>query len=188
MKNQNNLNLAIVGLILFVLACACPKTDERQQSRQVGGNTPNDVTAPQKPEQNGMSVYQTGETVQVENLGYQVKESYFTKTLSKNQYTNQPPDAMYLFVQVAVANGNKEAYTIPQLKLVDEQNAEYDSTSKAFAVEGALGMMDQLNPGVAKAGYVIFDVPAGKKYKLKISGGMWSAKYALIELSPTNKK
>ena len=41
---------------------------------------------------------------------------------------------------------------------------------------------DSLNPGVQKRGYVVFDVPEGKQYKLKISGGYFSSSYAYINL------
>ena len=149
-------------------------------------STPNSESARQKV--NGLDVYKTGENVSVGAFGYQVYGSWYSNKLSGNQFLNQQPDAKYLFVDLGVVNGEKESYTIPPFKLIDQNNAEYETSSKAWAAEGSIGLLDKLNPGVSKRAYVIFDVPEGKSYKLKVSGGYWSGKEALIELSPKAKK
>jgi hypothetical protein len=73
---------------------------------------------------------------------------------------------------------------IPPLKLVDENNAEYEASSKGWAVKESIGIITTLNPGVQKKGTAVFDVPKGHVYKLKISGGYFSAEDTLINLSP----
>ena len=135
-----------------------------------------------------MPVYKTGETVNVGYMQYQVYGAWYTNRLSGNQYLNQPPDATYLFVDLGVANTDKEERTVPPFKLIDENKAEYGTSDKAWAAEGSIGLLQNLNPSVAKRAYVIFDVPAGRNYKLKVSGGYWSSDDALIELSPSTKK
>ncbi len=144
--------------------------------------------APARTKVNGLEVYKTGESVGIGSLGYQVYDSWYTSKLSGNQFIDQPPDAKYLFVDLGIVNTAKEAYTIPPFKLIDENNAEYETSSKGFMAEGSIGLLDKLNPSVSKRAYVIFDVPQGRNYKLKVSGGYWSGESALIELSPKAKK
>jgi len=144
--------------------------------------------APARPEIDGMPVFKTGESVNVGYMQYKVYDSWYTNRLSGNQFLNQPPDATYLFVDLGVANTDKEERTVPPFKLIDENKAEYGTSDKAWAAEGSIGLLQNLNPSVAKRAYVIFDVPTGRTYKLKASGGYWSSDDALIELSPSTKK
>jgi len=143
---------------------------------------------PVRPEIDGMPVYKTGENVNVGYMQYEVYDAWYTNRLSTNQFLDQPPDATYLFVDLGVANVDKEERTVPQFKLIDENKAEYGTSDKAWAAEGSIGLLQNLNPSVAKRAYVIFDVPIGRNYKLKVSGGYWSSDDALIELSPSAKK
>jgi len=141
-----------------------------------------------RAEVDGMKVYRTGESVNVGYMQYEVVSSWYSKQLSSNQYLDEPPDATYLFVDLVVANRDKEQRTVPPFKLIDASKAEYGTSDKAWAAEGSIGLCQNLNPSVSKRAYVIFDVPQGRSYKLKVSGGYWSSEDALIELSPTSKK
>ena len=100
---------------------------------------------------------------------------------------NQPPNAIYLIVDLTVGNVDKEQRAIPSFKLVDETGAEYGTSDRAWAAEGSVGLLENLNPSVSKRANVIFDVPQGRTYKLKVSGGFASTENALVDLSqPTN--
>jgi hypothetical protein len=92
----------------------------------------------------------------------------------------------YLFVDLTVRNDDKKARTIPPLKLIDENGAEYETDSEAIFVEGTFGPLDSLNPGVSKQGLLVFHAPRSHTYRLQVDGGFWSSESALIKLEPTD--
>jgi hypothetical protein len=170
------LTVAFMASIALGLALGC------KSSANSGGADPG---SGQPQSQSGHS---TGETVKVGYMEYKVFDSWFTNQLSDKGYPNTPPDAQYLFVDLQMQNDDKEQRTIPDFKLTDENNAEYGTTDKAFGLEGSVGLLQDLNPGVSKRAFVVFDVPQNHKYKLKVSGGYWSTDETLIDLAPTTKK
>jgi len=134
-----------------------------------------------------MPLYQEKNPVSIGYTYYQVDHSFYSTYLSKNEYLNEKPDAMYLIVALTVRNDDKEARAIPPFKLIDENNYEYQTTSKSYIIDNDIGLLDSLNPGVQKQGYIAFDVPQNHTYRLKVSGGYWSSDYALIALNPRPK-
>ena len=91
---------------------------------------------------------------------------------------------MYLFVDLTVRNNDKKARMVPPFTLVDENGAEYEASNHGWAVEGSIGLIDSLNPSVSKQGFVVFDVPQNRDYRLKLSGGYWSLEDAFVQLTP----
>ncbi len=71
---------------------------------------------------------------------------------------------------------------IPPFHLVDENGAQYDITSQETYLSDAFPIVESLNPGVAKAGSIAFDVPRGHTYRLKLSGGYLSRESAFVLL------
>jgi hypothetical protein len=133
-------------------------------------------------------IYKEGDTVHVGYTSYAAWRSWWSKRLSDNQYLDNKPDAMFLFVELSVRNNDKKARTIPPFKLIDENGAEYETSSKAWSIEHSIGALDSLNPSVRKQGIIVFDVPTNNTYKLKVSGGYWSEEDALILLLPNQDK
>lgn len=130
--------------------------------------------------------YPMGMTVQIGYTSYCVRQAKWSNRLSSNEYLNKRPNASYLFVQITVRNDDKKARTIPPFQLIDEHGAEYDSDAEAAVYrEDAIGVLDDLNPGVNKTGVVVFDVPRNHTYKLKVDGGYWSSESAVIKIEPT---
>lgn len=129
-------------------------------------------------------VAQEGDAVVVGYTGYVVSRSWWATRITDSETLNVPPAARYLFVEVTVMNNDKEARMIPPFKLLDGNGAQFDSSSNAWAAEGSLGVLESLNPEVAKKGLVIFDVPMGREYKLLLSGGYWSPEVAHVVLHP----
>ena len=125
-----------------------------------------------------------GDTVDIGYTTYTVWRSWWSSKLSENQYRDEKPNAMFLFVELSVRNEDKKPRTIPSFQLLDGNGAEYESSSKSWRVENSIGSLDSLNPDVQKRGVVVFDVPDYRDYRLKVSGGFWSSKYALIRLVP----
>lgn len=56
--------------------------------------------------------------------------------MSDNQFLDDKPDAMFLFVDITIRNDEKKARSISPFNLIDENGAEYETTSKGWAVEG----------------------------------------------------
>jgi hypothetical protein len=106
--------------------------------------------------------------------------------LSSNQFLNRSPNASFLFIELTVRNDDKKARTIPPFSLIDENGAEYEAAAGATMLDGSIGLIDDLNPGVSKQGFVVFDVPRSHSYRLKVDGGFWSSDSALIKLEPTD--
>lgn len=148
-------------------------------------NTGSRSSTKTKPEP---KIYKEGETVHVGYTSYAISRSWWSNRLSNNQFLNQRPNAMYLFVEMTVRNNDKKARMVPPFKLVDENAAEYETSSNGWAIEGSIGIIQSLNPSVSKHGFVIFDVPKDKKYRLKLSGGFWSAEDAYVQINPKESK
>jgi F0F1-type ATP synthase epsilon subunit len=115
---------------------------------------------------------------------YIVECSSWSDKLSANEFLDHPPNAKYLFVLLSVTNRDKKRRMIPPFKLVDEDDTEYDADDHAWAVKGSIGLLENLNPNVSKMGFVVFDVPENRKYRIKLSGGFWSVKDSYVRLSP----
>ena len=132
---------------------------------------------PKKQPATTIKVYNQGDTVSTGYTSYTVWRSWWSSKLSENQYRDEKPNAMFLFVELSVRNEDKKPRTIPSFQLLDGNGAEYESSSKSWRVENSIGSLDSLNPDVQKRGIVVFDVPDYRDYRLKVSGGFWSSKY-----------
>ena len=161
--------LAYALLILFVLACRCPLPTNQPSINSSDGNS---------------QTHRTGEIVRIGYMQYQVHGSRFSDRFSDNEFLNQPPDAMYLIVDLSVTNTDNEERTVSPFKLVDENGAEYGTSYRAFMAEGGMGLIPSLNPNVTRRANLIFDVPQNRIYRLRVSGGNWSTDEALIALMP----
>jgi len=128
-----------------------------------------------------------GETLHIGYTSYCAWNSHWSERLSSNQFLNKRANANWLFVDMTIRNNDKKARMVPPLKLVDEQGREYESSAQGMMIENSIGVLETLNPDVSKQGYVVFDVPTGRKYKLKLSGGYWSGGTGYIRLEPTDK-
>jgi hypothetical protein len=175
-NTRNIYDLILIGALIFALTLGCKSSAD---------STGSDSGSAPSQSQTG---HATGENVKVGYMEYKVFDSWFTNQLSDKGYPNTPPDAQYLFVDLQMQNDDKEQRTVPEFKLIDENNAEYGTTDKAWGSEGSVGLFQDLNPGVAKRGFVVFDVPQNHKYKLKVSGGYWATDEALIDLARSTRK
>lgn len=168
-------------LILFVLGVIGSLMDDgSNRTTPTSDSKQTSVTSKSKAQK----TYKEGDTVNTGYTSYAVWRSWWSSRLSDNQFLDDRPDAMFLFVDLTIRNNDKKARSIPPFKLIDENGAEYETTSKGWAVEGSIGVLDSLNPGVKKQGTIIFDVPQSHKYKLKVSGGYWSGADAFIRINP----
>jgi hypothetical protein len=130
------------------------------------------------------AAYQEKTTVDVGYTSYAVWGSRWSRRLSTNAYLDRAPNAEYLIVDLTVRNNDSKERTIPPLKLLDDNAREYGESDRALLAEGSIGVLESLNPGVSRRGVVVFDVPRGRNYRLKVSGGFWSGESALVDLRP----
>ena len=143
-------------------------------------NTANKSSSNNKSTSKTIKTYKRGKTLHVGYWSYCVWDYEWTYKLSDNQFLNQEPDYTYLKINVSARNNAKDSSILPQFKLIDSKGNEYDQSSKAFAVENSLGILESINPTLTKQGYIIFDVPSKNQYKLKLSGGNLSTEYAYV--------
>jgi hypothetical protein len=149
-----------------------------------GGFDKQEETKPKVFEETKSKVFNERETVNVGYTSYAVWHSWWSNQLSENEFLNQRPNAMYLFVELSVRNDDKKSRMVPPFTLIDEIGQEYEASSNAWAVQGSIGILDSLNPSVSKQGFVVFDVPQQHKYRIKLSGGYWSLQDAYVQLTP----
>ncbi len=139
-------------------------------------------------EQEAREREQANATVHVGYMSYRVWRTWWSDRLSSNQFLDSRPNAKWLFVELSVRNDDKKPRMVPPFKLVDEQGREYESSSEAALTEGAIGVIESLNPDVPKQGWIVFDVPQDRKYKLKVAGGFWSREDAYIPILPAPRQ
>ncbi len=164
--------LFILGLIVSLMEDGSNKTTPASGSKHTTAST-ND---------NSREIYSKGETVYVGYASYVVLRSWWSSRLSDTQFMDDQPDAMFLFIELTVRNDDKKAIRIPPFKVVDENGDEYETISKGRELEGSIGSLDNINPGVEKQGKIIFHVPQSHNYKLIVSGEYWTGEKALIKI------
>jgi len=132
-------------------------------------------------------IFREGQTFKIGYTSYCVLKSMWSGILKAGKSLDDLPDAMFLFVTITVRNNDREARRIPTFKLIDGYGAEYETSRKAWGVDGLITIADRLNPKVQKQGFIVFDVPTNRNYRLKVLGGYGAAEYALVKLAPLFK-
>jgi len=181
-KNKFRHAVSLLGLLLFLMLAVGSVDDSGSSGGSSGYSSPSNSSEPAKRKQ--IKLYKMGETAHIGYTSYCVWRSWWSNRLSDNEFLDDRPDAMFLFVELTVRNDDKKARSIPPFELVDENGAEYETSSKAWAVDGSIGVLESLNPSVQKRGFIVFDVPTNHEYRLKVSGGYWSTEDAFITLEP----
>jgi hypothetical protein len=146
-----------------------------------GSNTENSTTSASST----LPTHHEGETLTVGYTSYAVQESRWINHLSSNQFLDKSPNANWLAIRITVRNDDNKARIVPPFNLVDENGAEYEESSDRWQLDGHF-ILENLNPSVSKTGMLLFDVPRGHTYNLKLSGGYWSGKSSLVALRPKN--
>lgn len=168
----------VTGVIVYMLS---GKSASNAPSAAGAAHTPEPASPPEQ------TTHREGEPILVGYTGYGVWRSWWSSRLSANSFLDQPPNAKYLFVLLSVVNQDNKARDIPPFQLVDDQGAEYDADARGYMVPGSIGLIESLNPSVSKVGFVVFDVPPDKNYRLKLSGGYWSGESTFVKLEPAPK-
>lgn len=130
--------------------------------------------------------YILGQSVSIGYWSYRCDRAVWTGMLG-NSFTAERANAAFLVLDLTVQNNDNSASTLPPLHLVDTEDRIYDESSAGMLNDGFFGPLEKLNPSVSKHGYVVFDVPRDREYKLQVSGGFESGKSELITLTPPAK-
>lgn len=179
-KKMGCLGYIGVGILVIIYLGVIGSFMNDGSNRTTSNSKQLSITSKGKPQK----TYKEGDIVNIGYTSYAVWSSWWSSRLSDNQFLDDQPDAMFLFIGLTIRNDDKKARSIPPFQLIDENGAEYDTTSKGWAVEGSIGLFDSLNPGVKKQGTIVFDVPQNHNYKLKLSGGYWSGEDAFVNITP----
>ena len=173
----------VVGVIAYLLSGSGPSNTPSHAGSAQTSAAPTTTPAATPAQQ----THKEGEPILVGYTGYGVWRSWWSSRLTADSLLNKPPNAKYLFVVISVANQDNKARDIPPFQLVDDQGAEYDADARGMMLSGAIGPLESLNPSVSKMGFVVFDVPTDKHYRLKLSGGYWSGDSTFVTLDPAPK-
>lgn len=137
-----------------------------------------DMIAPDDETQknNKIAVYGLNQRVNVGYWTYRVWSREWKDYVNIKNLYQKYPSYRFLRISIVVENNSREASNLPPIKLVDEDGNEYDREPIG------LNILERINPTLKKDGFIFFDVPSYRKYKLKVSGGFMSNEYAYIEL------
>lgn len=115
--------------------------------------------------------------VTVDDMSYVVRKSSWHSDLNCGW---DKPNAMFLVVDISVRNDYDRPKLIPNIKLVYGGciKCEISSTDNTFSNY-------QLCPGVEMRGFIVFDVPKNKKYRLQVPEVHPPYRNETIELVPT---
>lgn len=180
----SGLALAIAVSLAMLLAHGVEKLRQTGVQSHEVERTSSSTSPIEKPALPISNVHKEGEVVTLGYMSYLIKTSWWTEVLSDNPFLQKPADAAYLVVALAVQSNSRTPSMMPPFRLIDEHDNEYEPTSKALLLDKVINGMERLNPGVPQIGFVVFDVPKNRKYKLKVSGGLISGANANIELAP----
>jgi hypothetical protein len=119
----------------------------------------------------------------------QVNDSFFRQTASYPRGETMA-DGTFVFVDVKIFNNADRPLPIPYFTLQDSQGKTYPTAIRARRSRNAILVGEPLNPGVAKAGYLIFDVPRISasdskpfRYKLAVANSRYSVDFDTIDKS-----
>jgi hypothetical protein len=117
----------------------------------------------------------------------QVNDSFFRQTASYPRGETMA-DGTFIFVDVKIFNNSDRPLRIPYFTLQDSRGRTYPTAIRARRSRNAILAGESLNPGVAKAGYLIFDVPRISasdslpfRYKLGVANSRYSLDFDTIE-------
>ncbi len=131
-----------------------------------------------QPAEEQIEIYYLGEPVQIGSFEYTINSYYTTSAIGQDlmgTFMGETADGIFLVVDVTIENTGTQSVTLwdSMIKVVDVQGRTYDhdmnaeiylsmSNKKAFTFE-------QLQPGLPKQGYLVFDIPADLKGGFEVS-------------------
>jgi hypothetical protein len=151
----------------------------REEERD-GGSEP---APPTSTASHTLAHHKIGETFSLGYWTYRCDSTGWSSLLGNGSSEMGRPDGAFAVIYLMMQNDDQSSSIIPPLRLVDSDGKEYEPTPKAVLQKDALDLVNQLDAHALASGSVIFDVPPGRRYFLKVSGGLMSSEEGLIDLT-----
>lgn len=176
------------------------ETNTESAAEKESQEKPEEEAQEQTEEEEKANAFEIGDVAVVGNVGFQVQEVNTTEVIdSGNEFIeNATTSGKFLLIGVGVTNDKEEAITIDSsyFKLKTNSGTTYDPTTSG-TVMMAMGnnasdfFLTQINPGLSKAGWVIFEVPKDLEVKttvLQCQTGFWGTETVEILLTDTKQE
>ena len=139
--------------------------------------------APEKPAE-PVNSYKVGEIFAIGSWEYSVTaaawQDLFKPAVDKTLWPE--PGRKFLVLHLTACNMAEEAALFPPPRLIARDGTTFEPTPKIARDPTAAD--EPLSPDRHYKRQLVFDVPAGKPYKLLLQGGWLSDKQAAVELGP----
>ena len=167
----------LMGIYQGITGTSSANTDTPDQDK---------IQQPDSNEQEQAKTHQIGDTVQVGNIAYRINDVSTAEVVSMGSYLSEEADGIFYIIDLTVENKGKESGYLfgSTLTVIDDQGREFDHDSEAEMYhEESISFGEQIQPGLAKSGVKIFDLPKNAKgLELKIVGSGLSAEEAYFDL------
>lgn len=141
--------------------------------------TPAPTAQPTATPESGTS-HAIGESFQVgsgaQAIQYTVASASTTDHVGQGSF-GEDADGTFVVVELQMTNVGDESLDLSTtpFRLVDSQGREFEVDTDALIYLDDAIVFEQLNPGLEKRGLIVFDVPAGSEYRLRIDpAGLFS--------------
>ena len=127
--------------------------------------------------QSELKVHRFGEKFEVGDFSYNFS-SYETKSSIGNEYFGAKADGVFLIIDVTIENIAKESETLwsSNVVVVDDQQRRFDSdVSAEIYMSQETFNFKQMQPGLPKAGKIVFDVPKDIKGFIEVSSNRFGS-------------
>lgn len=162
--------LAVIALELVQVGC---------QSEKPLPSTTQSAISKAESEPEPLVIHHADEDFKTGFWSYRFLGARWTNGMMMNSVgVFERPNAAFLTLYLKAGNEGRTSGMMPSVKLLDDEGREYDCEFGDRTLN-----LRSLNPGVSAYGHVICDVPADKTYLLKLSGGIQSEAFALVQLS-----
>lgn len=154
--------LIVLGIIIGIVGGGDEETTNTNSTEQ------KEEVKSEESKQEEKKVAGIGETATVADVGFTVQNVEETNEIdSGNEFIeNATTDGKFIIADIKIDNGQKEALTIDSsfFKIITADGTEYEPVTDG-TVFMAMSQEDdfflqQINPGLSKAGKVVFEVPA----------------------------
>lgn len=169
----------IIGFVILVKLFGGKDGASTSLNSNVQPNIQNQEKITAKTEE--VTTYSVGDSIQAGDFKWKVTKSSTAKEIGESiagTFLGEKADGIFIILDVEVENTGKSAEYLMDsyLKIIDEQGREFSPNSAAaiyLKPQGSALMFKQVNPGIAKKGKIVFDVPEGLKVaNLKISSNL----------------
>lgn len=125
---------------------------------------------------------QKGEIFKIGKWEYRILDIWWHREAASDN-----PDGGFLMFRLRVSHKEKSASPIPKLKLIDEDEIEYEQEGKIFYLEDQTNFWNDLNPKVKKTGIIVFNVPKDQTYKLVLYSDVNKTKSLFVPIKPLSR-